>query len=54
MKPKPNKKVATFGDFIQSAYGAYGKRKGTGMVRLAVNSRVVDFRGNQRFFITER
>jgi hypothetical protein len=54
MKSKPSKKVLTFGDFIESAYNAYGKRKGPGMVRLAVNSRVLDFRGRQRFVISEK
>lgn len=54
MKPKPVKKALTFGDVIESAYGAYGRRKGTGFVRLAVNSRVLDFRGRQRFVIWEK
>jgi len=54
MKPKPNRKMLTFGDFIERAYGAFGKRRGTGMVRLAVNSRVLDFRGGRRFFISEK
>jgi len=54
MKPKPNEKVLTFGDFIHGVYSAYGKRKGTGVVRLAVNSGVLDFRGQYRFFIAEK
>lgn len=54
MKPKHSKKVVTFGEFIQSAYAACGKRKGTGIVRLAVNSRLLDFRGGQRLFISDK
>jgi hypothetical protein len=54
VKPKPNEKVLTFGDFIQGVYSAYGKRNGTSIARLAVNSRVLGFRGHQRFFIWEK
>ena len=48
-----NKRVLTFGDFIVAAYGAWGVRGAKGLVRLAVNAHLVDFRGRQRFVISE-
>jgi hypothetical protein len=47
------KKVLTFGDFIAAAYRAWGKRRAKGLVWLAVNARLVEFRGQQRFEISE-
>ena len=43
----------TFGDFIAAAYRAWGKRRAKGLVWLAVNARVVEFRGPQRIEISE-
>ena len=42
-----------FGDFIEAAYGAWGERRAKGFVRLAVNARLLVFRGGQRFVIAE-
>ena len=42
-----------FGDFIAAAYRAWGKHRANELVRLAVNERLVEFPGRQRFLITE-
>jgi hypothetical protein len=43
----------TFGDFIAAAYRAWGRRRAMGLVWLAVNGRLVEFRGPQRIVISE-
>ena len=43
----------TFGELIAAAYGACGKRRAKGIVWLAVNARLVEFRGEHRFVISE-
>jgi hypothetical protein len=48
-----NKRVLTFGDFIVAAYLAWGRRRAKGLVWLAVNSRLIQFRGRQRVVISE-
>ena len=51
MKSNPKtKKALTFGGLIAAAYRASGKRA-KGIVRLAINARLVEFRGPQRFVI---
>ena len=47
-----NKKALTFGDLIASAYDACGKRKANGILRLALNARLIEFPGPQRFMIS--
>jgi hypothetical protein len=47
------KRELRFGDFIAAAYGAWGARRAKGFVRLAVNARLLVFRGRQRFVIAE-
>jgi hypothetical protein len=37
--------------FIAQVYGAWGKRKASGIVRFAVKSHIVEFRGQQRYVI---
>jgi len=54
MKINYAKKTLTFGDFIRWAYVAYGKRRASGIVRLAVDARLIEFRGEQRFVISEQ
>jgi DNA-binding NtrC family response regulator len=44
-------KSLTFGEFIACAYDAWGKRKAGGMVRLALQAHLIEFRG-QRCFVT--
>ena len=51
MKNDSKKKVLTFGDFVVGAYRAWGCRRAKGFVWLAVNARLVEFRGPQRFEI---
>ena len=54
VKTDSKKKVLTFGDFVAGAYRAWGHRRAKGLVWLAVNARLVEFRGPQRFEIAER
>ena len=53
MKNKSKKKILTFGEFVAAIYAAWGKRKALGIVRLAVNARLVEFRGRELFVISE-
>ena len=46
-------RAMTFGDFIAGAYGAWGRRRAKRLVRLAVNTPLVEFRGPQRLVISE-
>jgi hypothetical protein len=39
----------TFGDFVAGVYKAWGKRKGKGIVQLAIKAHVIEFRGPKRF-----
>ena len=48
-----NQRVLTFGDFIVAAYRACGRRRAKGLVWLAVNARLIQFRGRQRVEISE-
>jgi hypothetical protein len=47
------KRVLMFSDFIAGAYRAWGRRRAKGLVWLAVNARLVEFRGPQRIVISE-
>lgn len=47
------KRAIMFGDFVAAAYRAWGRRRAKGLVRLAVNGRLVVFRGPRRYVITE-
>jgi hypothetical protein len=51
MKTNPEKKALTFGEFIAGIYDLCGKRKASGIVRLAVKTHLVEFCGHQRFVI---
>jgi hypothetical protein len=51
MKTNCGKKSLTFGEFITTAYDAWGQRRAKRIVRLAVKTRWVEFRGQQRFVI---
>jgi len=51
MKTNHKNKALTFGDFIMAVYRASGKRRARGIVRHAVNARLIEFRGQQRFVI---
>jgi hypothetical protein len=52
MKTACAKKSLTFGDFVARAYEVGGKRKASGIVWLAVNSRLIKFRGAKRFLVS--
>ena len=52
MKSHPQQ-ASTFGEFIASAYDAYGRQKASWIVRLAVNARLVEFHG-KRCWISQR
>ena len=53
MRNNSRKRALTFGEFVAAIYAAWGKRMGPGVVRLAVNARLVEFRGRKRFMISE-
>ena len=55
MKTRTNgkKRILRFGDFIASAYRVWGRRRANELVRVAVNEQLVEFRGRQRFVISE-
>ena len=42
-----------FGELIMAVYGALGKRRARGIVWLAINARLVEFRGHDRFVSLE-
>lgn len=46
------KKRLTFGDFVAGVYRTWGKRRGKGIVQLAVALRLVEFRGAERVVIS--
>jgi hypothetical protein len=52
MKINLKNKALTFGDFIVAVYRASGKRRARGIVRHAVNARLIVFCGQQRFVIS--
>jgi hypothetical protein len=53
MKANCRKGHLTFGEFIMAVYDACGRQKAKGVVRLAVNAHLVEFRGQRRFEILE-
>ena len=53
MKTDKAKKRLMFGDLIRAAYLSRGKRRSIGILRLAVNARLIEFRGRQRFEISD-
>jgi hypothetical protein len=53
VKTNDTERAMTFGDFIAAAYRAWGRRRAKGLVWLAVNTRLVEFRGPQRLVISE-
>jgi len=50
-KAHPEKSPLTLGDLVAGCYRAWGKRKAEGMIRLAIKSHFIEFRGRQRFVI---
>jgi len=54
MKTNCRKKPLTFGGFITAVHDAWGKRQARGIVWLAVNAGLVEFRGRKRFVFSKR
>jgi len=54
MKNHDQKKALTFGEFVAAVCAAWGKRRGTEIVRLAVNAQLIEFPGRHRIVIEER
>jgi hypothetical protein len=52
MKTNCRKKPLTFGDFVASSYHIWGKRRAAGIIRLAIKSHLIEFRGHQRIAIS--
>jgi hypothetical protein len=52
MKSNRSKKSMTFGEFVARVYDDCGKRKASGIVRLAIKAHLIEFRGQQRFVIS--
>ncbi|MHC1765732.1 MAG: hypothetical protein AB9869_15770 [Verrucomicrobiia bacterium] len=51
MRIKPKKNETTFGEFISTVYGLFGRRRGTAIVMHAVNTHQLQFRGKRSFLI---
>jgi hypothetical protein len=51
MKTHPKQRPLTFGDFVAGVYLAWGKRRAKGIVKLAVKTHIIVFRGTERFVI---
>jgi hypothetical protein len=51
MKPRCKRTPLTFGDFVAGVYHTWGKRKAKGIVQLAIELRLIEFRGPDRFVI---
>jgi hypothetical protein len=52
MKAHSKKKPLTFGEFVAGGYRVWGKRRAEGIIRLAVKSHMIEFRGQQRIVIS--
>ena len=52
MKSKPAKKALTFGNLVTNFYHTYGKRKANGILRLATEAKLVEFRGRDHYILS--
>lgn len=52
MKMKQRKNELTFGELIAAAYQVWGAPQAEKMVRLAINARLVVFRGQPQFLLS--
>ncbi|HUD47861.1 MAG TPA: hypothetical protein VMR33_13590 [Candidatus Baltobacteraceae bacterium] len=52
VKANPRKMPLTFGDFVAGVYHTWGKRRGKGVVQLALKAHVIEFCGTERFVIS--
>jgi hypothetical protein len=46
-------RVLKFGDFVAGAYRAWGKRRAKGLLRLAIHTGLVQFRGREHLVMLE-
>ena len=51
MQTDCRKSALTFGEFIARVYNVCGKRKASGIVRLAIKAHLIEFRGQERIVI---
>jgi hypothetical protein len=50
-KALSTERTLTFGDLVAGACHAWGKRKAKGIIRLAIKTHLIEFRGTDRFVI---
>jgi hypothetical protein len=50
MRATHKKRALTFGNLIETAYGACGNRRARGIIRLALDAHIVVFREQRRAF----
>jgi len=53
VKGSQEKKALTFGEFIMAVYDDWDKRRAREIIWLAINARLLEFRGHDRFMIFE-
>jgi len=46
-------RVFRFGDFVAAVYRVWGRHRAKELVRLALNTHLIEFRGRQHFVISE-
>jgi hypothetical protein len=51
-KQEQEKRALTFGEFIMAMNDGLGKRRAQRLIRMAVNTRMVEFRTPRRFVVT--
>jgi hypothetical protein len=51
MKTRFKQPPLTFGEFVAGACHAWGKRKAKGIVKLAIKTNLIEFRGTERYVI---
>jgi hypothetical protein len=54
MKANHRERPLTFGDFVAGVYHTWGKRRGKGIVQLALKAHLIEFCGTERFVISCR
>jgi hypothetical protein len=52
MKTHPKRHPLTFGDFVAGVYHTWGRRKGIGIVKLAIKMHLIEFLGTERFEVS--
>jgi hypothetical protein len=51
MKPNPKRGPLTFGNFVVGVYQTWGERRAKGIVQLAIEVHMIEFRGREQFEI---